>query len=176
MLYDTVKKYSDGIAVGGPGLRLDFDERRRKEFFKQWKKSKCRPDFISVYIYPYEERRSSCDLKRSRDNEYVIHKINQLKELLVKLEMDEIKLFITEWNFTASFRNYLNDCCFSGAYIIKNILDIYGEVNDIAHFAVTDRTQQDYSSNELLFGGAGILSKDGILKPSGYAYEFLNRL
>lgn len=70
----------------------------------------------------------------------------------------------------------MNDCCFGGAYIIKNILDIYGKIDDIAHFVVTDRTQQDYDSNELLFGGAGILSKDGILKPAGYAFEFLNRL
>lgn len=172
MIYNIVKKYSAGMLVGGSGLRLDSDENRREKFLKKWNESKCRPDFISVYIYPYEER----TLNRSRDNEYVLHKVIQLKELLAKRGMDDIKVFISEWNFTASFRNYLNDCCFSGAYIIKNILDIYGKVDDIAHFVVTDRTQQDYDSNELLFGGTGILSKDGIWKPSGHAFEFLNRL
>ena len=176
VLYDTVKKYSEKILIGGPGIPLESDEKLQKEFLKQWKKSKCCPDFISANIYPYEERRHAHCSERSRDNEYVVHRINQLKELLTKLGMEDVKLFITEWNLTASFRNYLNDCCFGGAYIIKNILDIYGKIDDIAHFVVTDRTQQDYDSNELLFGGAGILSKDGILKPAGYAFEFLNRL
>ena len=53
---------------------------------------------------------------------------------------------------------------------------MYGKVDDIAHFVATDRTQQYYDSNELLFGGTGILSKDGILKPSGFAFDFLSRL
>ena len=176
MIYNIVKKYSAGMLVGGCGLRLDSDEQKREGFLKKWNESKCRPDFVSAYIYPYEERKTDSYVNRSRDNEYVLHKVIQLKNLLAKIGMDDIRVFISEWNFTASFRNYLNDCCFSGAYIIKNILDIYGKVDDIAHFVVTDRTQQDYDSNELLFGGAGILSKDGILKPSGYAFEFLNRL
>lgn len=164
------------MLVGGCGLQLDSDEQKKEEFWKKWNESKCRPDFISAYIYPYEERTQDFYTNRSRDNEYVLHKVIQLKNLLVKIGMDDIRVFISEWNFTVSSRNYLNDCCFSGAYIIKNILDLYGRVDDIAHFVVTDRTQQSYDSYELLFGGTGILSKDGILKPSGYAFEFLNRL
>ena len=178
MIYHIVKKYSEGMLIGGSGLRLDLNANLREEFLRQWNELECRPDFISAYIYHYERGKEDqdCYAKRSTDNEFVLHRITHLKEQMAKVGMEDIKLFITEWNFTASVRNYLNDSCFSGAYIIKTMLDIYGKVDDIAHFVATDRTQQYYDSNELLFGGVGILSKDGILKPSGFAFDFLSRL
>ena len=178
MIYHIVKKYSEGMLIGGSGLRLDLNANLREEFLRRWNELECRPDFISAYIYHYERGKEDqdCYAKRSTDNEFVLHRITHLKEQMAKVGMEDIKLFITEWNFTASVRNYLNDSCFSGAYIIKTMLDIYGKVDDIAHFVATDRTQQYYDSNELLFGGVGILSKDGILKPSGFAFDFLSRL
>lgn len=178
MIYRTAKKYSEGMLVGGSGLRLDLNAELRERFLSRWNKSECRPDFLSAYMYHYERGKENqdCYAKRSTDNEFVLHRVTHLKEQIAKVGMDDINLFITEWNFTASVRNYLNDSCFSGAYIIKNILDLYGKLDDIAHFMATDRTQQYYDSNELLFGGVGILTKDGILKPSGFAFDFLNRL
>ena len=178
MIYRTVKKYSEGLLVGGSGLRLDLNAELRERFLNQWNESQYRPDFLSAYIYHYERGKEDqdCYAKRSTDNEFVLHRVINLKEQMKKVGMDDVKLFITEWNFTASVRNYLNDSCFAGAYIVKTILDIYGKVDDIAHFVATDRTQQYYDSNELLFGGVGILSKDGILKPSGFAFDFLSRL
>ena len=178
MIYQTVKKYSEGMQVGGSGLRLDLNAELREQFLKQWNILEYRPDFLSAYIFHYErgQEDKDCYAKRSADNEFVLHRVLHLKEQMQKVGMNDIKLFITEWNFTASVRNYLNDSCFSGAYIRKNVLDLYGKIDDIAHFVATDRTQQYYDSTELLFGGTGILSKDGILKPSGFAFDFLSRL
>lgn len=34
-------------------------------------------------------------------------------------------VYVTEWNLTISDRNYINDTCFKGAYVVKNILDCY---------------------------------------------------
>lgn len=176
--YRTIKKYSEGMEVGGSGLRLDLDAKLREYFLKTWNEQHCRPDFISIYIYNYERGKENDDryAKRSTDDDFFLHNINSVKEQIAEAKMDDIKLYITEWNFTASVRNYLNDSCFGGAYIIKNILDLYGQLDEVAHYLGTDRTQQYYDTNELLFGGAGILTKDGILKPSGFAFDFLNRL
>ena len=30
-------------------------------------------------------------------------------------------VYVTEWNLTISDRNYINDTCFKGAYVVKNI-------------------------------------------------------
>ena len=53
-----------------------------------------------------------------------------------------VKLYITEWNVSPSVRNYVNDTCFKGAYLIKNALDAYGQVDDVAYYMGTDRSQR----------------------------------
>lgn len=178
ILYKTIKDHSDKMEVGGCGLRYDFDRHTRETFLKQWNEQESRPDFLSAYVYNYDRGEIDEDRysKRSTDEEFLLHHLMRERELIKKAGLDDAKLYITEWNLTASVRNYINDSCFKGAYIIKNILDVYGLVDDLGFYLGTDRTIEYYDSNELLFGGAGIISKDTVLKPAGFAFEFLGRL
>lgn len=88
----------------------------------------------------------------------------------------DTKLYVTEWNLTVSDRNFLNDTCFKGAYLVKNILDVYDKTDMVGYFLGSDRVSEYYDTGSLLFGGTGLVTKDGILKPAGFAVEFLNRL
>lgn len=178
ILYCTVKKYSDRLEVGGCGVRADYQEESRIRFYSEWMKQDSKPDFLSLMVYPYDRGEEKKDhyAKRCTDNDCVKHRILNEKRLIEQAGVNNIPLYITEWNLTASARNYMNDSCFKGAYILKNILDIYGEVEDMAYWSGSDRASEYYDSNELLYGGTGVMTKDGILKPAGFAYEFLKRL
>jgi beta-xylosidase len=46
----------------------------------------------------------------------------------------------------------------------------------MALFQGSDRISEYYDSHDMLYGGTGIITKDGILKPAGFAFDFLNRL
>lgn len=176
--YRIVKHYSDKLEVGGCGLRMDFRESSRTAFLEGWGRQEIKPDFLSLCYFSYERGEIENDryAKRSTDNECMKHRILHEKTLIEKAGFKEVKIYITEWNLTASARNYINDTCFKGAYVIKNILDVYGETADMAFFLGSDRISEYYDSNLLLHGGTGVMSKDGILKPSGFAFEFLRRL
>lgn len=178
ILYSTVKKYSENLAVGGCGIRADYQEELRLQFYQRWKQRQIHPDFLSFIIYPYDRGEDKQDhyAKRCTDNECVKHRVTKEKHLIAQAGMNEIPLYITEWNLTASARNAMNDSCFKGAYILKNILDIYGEIDDMAYWSGSDRLSEYFDSNELLYGGPGLMTKDGILKPAGFAYEFMKRL
>ena len=104
------------------------------------------------------------------------HWLEREIDLLNEAGLGNIKRYLTEWNLTFSERNYINDTCFKGAYIIKNILDLYGMVDDMGYFIGSDRISESYDSQELLYGGTGLMTRDGILKPAGFAFEFLQRL
>lgn len=173
-----VKHYSDQMEVGGCGLRLDFRESWRAAFLEGWGAQDVKPDFLSICYFSYERGEIEKDryAKRSTDNECMKHRILYEKGLIEQTGLRDVKLYITEWNLTASARSFINDTCFKGAYVIKNILDIYGEVADMAFFLGSDRISEYYDSNRLLHGGTGVMSKDGILKPTGFAFEFLKRL
>lgn len=178
ILYSTVKKYSEKLEVGGCGIRVDYQEGSRKDFYCEWMKQTSRPDFLSLIMYPYERGEEKKDhyAKRCTDNECLQHRLQSEKNLLEQAGITKIPIYITEWNLTLSDRNYMNDSCFKGAYLIKNILDAYGAVDDMAYWIGSDRASEYYDSDQLLYGGAGIMTKDGILKPAGFAFEFMKRL
>ena len=122
------------------------------------------------------QKKKMCFRKRNTDTEALKNTVTAVREHMDRVGMEDMKLYITEWNLTISDRNYMNDTCFKGAYIVKNYLDLYGLTDMAGYYTGSDRMSEHYDSNELLFGGRGVLSKDGILKPAGFAFEFLKRL
>lgn len=174
--YQIIKKYSPQMEVGGYGLRGNFLE--EDDILDIWKTKKIKPDFVSAIVYAYVRgtEEEGVFSKRNTDTEAVKNTVLSVREHMDHMGMTDTKLYITEWNLTISDRNYMNDTCFKGAYIVKNYLDLYGITDVAGYYAGSDRMSQHYDSNELLFGGRGVFSKDGLLKPAGFAFEFLKRL
>ncbi|MCF0132641.1 MAG: helix-turn-helix domain-containing protein [Blautia sp.] len=177
-VYEVARAYSEGIQIGGYGIRLDFQVESRKEFFRRWQQQKYTPDYLSILYYPYDRGEFDEDIysKRSTDSDNMMHWLRREQQLLQEVGMGELPLFITEWNLTISDRNYMNDICYKGAYIVKNVIDMYGMVEDMAYFAASDRSSEYYDSNALFHGGRGLITKEGVMKPAGYAFGFLNNL
>ena len=180
-IYSVVKKYVPQMEVGGCGFypeEIKEARLRSRNLWKEWRSQAPRPDFISTINYAYEADSDGKDYfgYRSCDSQFLLHSIRQLKNELKEVDFDNIPIYITEWNLTVSDRNYMNDTCFQGAYIIKNVIDVCEEVGILGYFTGTDRISQYYDSVQLLYGGAGLLNKDSILKPSAFALDFLNHL
>lgn len=177
LTYEIIHSYCSELKVGGCGYRQGYDKAGGK-FWEEWTKRKHFPDFISFIYFAYEQGEIAQDKysKRLTDNEGLLHTMEKMREQLPVEFVQKIPLYITEWNLTISDRNYINDTCFKGAYIIKNVLDCYGMCDSLAVFQGSDKIAEYYDSDQMLYGGTGIITKDGILKPAGFAFEFLNRL
>lgn len=175
----TIRQYSSGLQLGGCGFRPSYDnEEQVTLFLRGWKTQPCQPDFISVILYSYERGHIHQDRysRRSTDNEYVLHHVEDFRALLQREGYGHKPIWLTEWNLTVSDRNYINDTYFKGAYIVKNIIDIYGMTGPAAYFLGSDRVSEHYDSGMLLYGGSGLISRGGILKPAGHAFRFLRML
>ena len=157
---------------------MDVGAEQRLKFLKRWNLADCRPDFLSIMFYAYERKEDGLDqyARRNTDNEALLHHLLREKSIIAEAGMWDLPLIISEWNLTPSVRNYINDTTFKGAYIVKNILDIYGKADVIAYGAGTDRQYTSFDTPDLLFGGTGLLTKDAIMKPAAFAFDFLNRL
>lgn len=148
-----------------------------KKFFQTMIVKKVIPDFLTLYAYAYDTDKPE-DLmarRRSTDPDYLLHETELFQKTRFP-ELRELPVYITEWNLTVSDRNVINDSCFKGAYIVKNYIDLFGMVDGIAYFSGTDRLSEYYDTNRFLFGGKGLLTCDGIMKPAAFAFDFLNRL
>ncbi|MEH7360556.1 GH39 family glycosyl hydrolase [Priestia megaterium] len=167
--------------VGGCGLTMDLEKDRLEFFLKQWKEKDVHPDFLSVYLYPIELDSNSSNIKKknvlSVNPDYIQTKLKQVTNALEHSGFENLELNVTEWNISISNRELLNDSCFKATYIAKNIIDnLNGYVNMMGYWTCSDIFSDFKDAKSLIYGGAGLLTKSGIRKPSYHSFMLLKQL
>lgn len=176
--YRKLKSVSTEIPVGGAGFILGYETLQCRKIFESWKKREITPDFLSVYSYQYTAVMEGNNRygRKSIDRNYMKNQLEIMKDTLAESGLKVKEVHISEWNFTISNRNILHDSCEQGAYILKNCIDMNGEVDRMLYWHALDNYSDYYDADGILNGDSGMISRDGIHKPSFYAYVFLNRL
>ena len=176
--WHALKKISDRIKVGGAGFALAYDRYQYRELIRNWKKREIRPDFISVYSYSYLLLRQDGIYfgKRSLDGDFLQNQLAFFEQILKEEDFLPDELHVTEWNFTISNRNCISDSCAQGAYVMKTCLDAVGRMDKLGYWHGSDLHSEYFDSGRVLCGDNGLLTRDGIRKPSFYAFHFLNFL
>ena len=176
---EVIRSLLPDAVIGGCGMKINDVE--AESFLKSWKKQPYQPDFFSVISYPYDPVPSQKNKHLLRytclsdDGDLIKRQVARVKKLLRTVGMD-VPLYVTEWNCTISSRNYINDTCYKGTYVIKNVVDLLDEVDVMGYYSGLDLTAAYYDSQEILNGCPGLLTKDNICKPAYYAFRFLQRM
>ena len=175
IMYRTVKKYVPNALVGG--CEFIFDEQRKKmgDSVEYWRLRNSVPDFISYTFFPYGTYGKDGS-KWITDRDHLLNTLKAIRSDMEKHGIGDLKLFITSWNLTISNRNVLHDSVYKGAYIVKNVIDAIGEADMVGYWICSDAYAEHFDSHSMLFGAAGLLSKNGHFKPSMYAFIFLQKL
>ena len=178
IIYRILKEISPVIKVGGAGFILGYGTIGCRTILPVWKENNILPDFLSVYSYQYVSIEDNNERygRKSIDIDYMRNQTEILREVIAEAGFPNTELHISEWNFTISNRNVLNDNCNQGAYVLKNCIDMDGEVDFMAYWHALDSYSDYYDAESVLNGDSGMISRDGIRKPSFYAYVFMNRL
>lgn len=174
--YKTIKNIIPNAKVGGPGDH--FGRSNPAEFFEEWLNLNAKPDFISMYVYPYSTiiKNGKEEIYHSNDRDFLINNLYSIKEIIRNIGFPCEEIIISEWSLTVSSRNYINDSCFKAAYVIKNIIDCVDQVDSVCYLMASDISEEYLDINLLLQGGTGLVSKNGMKKPSFYAFSFLEKL
>lgn len=174
---DVLKSYLPEVQFGGSGVSMQYGGDFFLNYLDLWSYHRHTPDFLAVYLFPYvpaeEDERVH---NQSMDENFMQHRIGQIREILEKSELRTRDIYVTEWNFTVSNRNVLNDSCTKGAYLLKNMIDTVRETKALSYWVASDLFADYYDSGAPLNGSSGLLTKDRIAKPSYYAFDFMNRL
>ena len=176
ILWESVKAVSDKIKVGGGGIGIQYGSDNLKKLVESWEKQKHYPDFISLYCYPYirGNEDGTAYAKISTDSAFLKNQLQIAREVIQNSRLNRSEIHVSEWSFTISNRNILNDSCYKGAYVMKNIIDSLDMADVLGYWTGTDIFAEYHDNSAILFGGCGLVSKDGIKKPAFYAYDFLN--
>ncbi len=173
-----IKKYAPSTQVGGAGNYLGWFRQHTEDSLRMWTDHGIYPDFLTFTYSPYalgdlpQERMS----KRKSDEDDLLHSIEELNRLMLSYGFPKKRVFISEWNMTASSRNYFNDSLWKASYIIKCCIDNLGKVDTLTYSQLQDGTTDYYDTQQLLNGSGGLLTRDSIEKPAFMAMRLLRHL
>ena len=163
--------------IGGCGVKIN--DSGLESLLCEWTAQPWQPDFLSVYSYPYEES-ADCNqytnyTRLSADTRFLITQLGRVRDIMSKVGM-KVPLYVTEWNLSLSSRNFLHDSCYKGCCLLKNIIGSLGQAEVLGYWLGSDLLNTYFDSPDVISGCPGLLSKDGICKPSFFAYRFLHRM
>ncbi len=183
-IYQRSKALLPRIRIGGAGFSREHGN-RIESLLAAWGKRYSRPDFVSVYMYPFdngfldplpEKAEQTGGAVIYRRDDYVPRFTERVRELMQQSGLGRSELHLSEWNSTFVNRDPLNDGLYKGAYIARSLIQMIGKVDVAGYWFASDLFSGYYDSDLLLDGSGGLLSKDGICKPAYYGLEFFNRL
>ena len=186
--YRTVKKCNPDIRLGTPSnyYLTQYEEHWIIGFIERCKKHNCMPDFFNMHFYgtsftsPLSNEFTAPEFYNKIDlseDENVFHSfVHQIKNFAEKQNLTNLPIYLTEWNSSPSHSDLLNDTCFGSCYIVKNILENYDELDSFGFWCLTDFMEEAPIQPHTFQGGLGLLTYNGIKKPSYYAFLLLNKL
>lgn len=166
----TMKQAAPEVKVGGAydgrGANIDY-----YRLISEWSVRERQPDFIALYC---------CDIQAKGkynpgEEGYLTSFLMERRQFMQEWGMN-VPMYLGEWSLTGSSPNMLNDSSFKGAYMMKNMMELCFQTEMAGYWLGTDLAQKTQGSRELLRGGGGLISDQGICKPSFYAMEFMGCL
>ncbi|OOM52948.1 beta-xylosidase [Clostridium beijerinckii] len=158
-------------------------------FMNFCKSNNCIPDFLTMHFYPMSfPDGDSTTLSKKLHLEmqkYLVYveSENSLKENIqcIRKRIKEKdwkteKLYLIGWNSSISNNELINDTTYKSAYIAKNILENYDNLESFGYWQLSDFTEEVKMKNELYHGGQGVFTYNGIKKSHYYVFKMLNNL
>lgn len=182
--YKAVKSIHPRLWFGTPALMFVLSDPLDwyQPFFDYCRQHDCFPEFLNIHYYDDDltfdagYAPGSVLNRLSPDEESFSTYIDQMGSLLKKYGIEDLPVYMTEWNLTVSQRNFINDTCFKSCYIAKNLLENYDRMESLAYWSVSDFVGESQPSRHLFHGGLGMFANKGIPKPAYYVFRLISMM
>lgn len=173
-----IHKYNIRKDLMGPGIFLSYEGDNLQRYLEAMKLSEVSYDTLTLSVYPYLYGKVDEEimLHRISNNQYMNNQYALAKSIIKKYGVEFENIYFTEWKESLMQNDIINDSCYKGALIVKNILSCFDEINVLCYSSPLDIMLDSKSSNSVVSGLAGLLTRQGIKKPAFYAYYFLNKI
>jgi xylan 1,4-beta-xylosidase len=168
----ALKSVSPELMVGGPSTAQNG---WITEFLDDCERTGTPVDFVSTHHYPTD---STQHIEGGTEAKLAAIQRDILREEAqdARRRAGDKPLFYTEWNTSADDRDPLHDESYAAAFIIRTVLQMNGIVDAYSFWTFSDLFEEQYMPSRQFPGGFGVLTLDGVAKPSYRAFELLHRL
>lgn len=181
-LYESVSNSLASMGLGksllGPGLFLDQGADNLRGFLHAARARGLKLPTVSIGCRPGVPASvgGAITMVRTADRHYLRNQILLAREVLATEGFGTSELMVGGWRDSIETSNLMNDSCFEGANILQTVLSTRGLVSSLCYNDALDLLEGGGEERAFLSGAPGLLSRDGIPKPSFYAFEFLSHI
>jgi len=180
-LYDmtsrTIKSVDPALRVGGPGTA---GAAWVPEFLAHVKQNGSPVDFVTTHSYGVDggflDENGKDDTKLSPSPDAIVGDVRKVREQIEASAFPGLPLYFSEWSTSYTPRDFVHDSYISGAYILAKLKACQGLLQGMSYWTYTDLFEEPGPPRESMHGGFGLLNREGIRKPSFFAYKYLHAL
>ncbi len=169
---EILRRECPSSSLAGPGLMAGTDQDMMDRLISSFLENEIKPDLFTSYNFPYDGITDENALHKVSNQGYLQAQIEAVRDSLETCGYQG-RYAVTDWNNSIANRNYIQDSCYRGTFVMKNVLDNYASVDMLGIFYASDLLNIYYDSDQILSGSGGYLTRDGIPKPAFYALLFL---
>jgi beta-xylosidase/AraC-like DNA-binding protein len=175
-LHSLLKQLVPGISVGVL-LPFSFQEETIPKPHRWQLEEGNRIDFIGYQANQNEviDFTELGDHRYEFAKDYILEKTKKVKAFLKQQQIDK-PLFLISWNTLSGNTRYTNGTFFRGALVLKNALDVAGEIAAMAFWINTEKHEEDKQNLRIRMEGMELFHYFSGKRPAYYAMLFAKKL
>lgn len=169
---EAIKEVDDRLRIGGPATAKN---EWITEFVDFCDKNDLPADFVSTHHYPTDALGSigeDTETQLAQSKRSILRGWAQDTHRKAKGK----PVYYTEWSSSSNPRDHLHDEPYTACVIIKTMMEARGLVQGYSYWTFSDIFEENYIPATAFQGGFGLLTLQGVAKPSYRAFEILHRL
>jgi xylan 1,4-beta-xylosidase len=137
-------------------------------------------DFVTTHSYGVTEgfldEYGQSDRKLATDPQSIIGDVVRVRGEIEASAFPGIPLYITEWSTSYNPRDKVHDSYISAPWILTKLRGTRGYAQAMSYWVYSDLFEEPGPPSAPFHGGFGLMTREGVRKPSWFAYKYLNAL
>ncbi|HEY9105945.1 MAG TPA: beta-xylosidase [Roseateles sp.] len=173
----TIKKIDPTLKVGGPSTA---GAAWVPEFLAYAKANDVAVDFVTTHTYGVTEgfldEFGKSDRILATDPNSIIGDVRRNRAEIEASPFPGIPLYVTEWSTSYNPRDKVHDSYVSSPWMLTKLRATRGYAQAMSYWTYSDLFEEPGPPDAPFHGGFGLMTRDGIRKPTWFAYKYLNAL
>ena len=173
----ALKKVDPALQVGGPSTA---GAAWVPELLAYAKAHEVPVDFVTTHTYGVEEgfldEFGKSDRKLSPNPDSIIADVRRVRREIEASAHPGLPLYITEWSTSYNPRDKVHDSYISAPWILTKLHGARGYAQAMSYWTYSDLFEEPGPPDAAFHGGFGLMTREGVRKPSWFAYKYLHAL
>jgi len=173
----TVKKVDAGLRVGGPSTA---GAAWIPEFLAFCENEGAPIDFVTTHTYGVDggflDEEGEQDTKLLSSPDAIVADVRRARQEIDSSAFAGLPLYFTEWSSSYSPRDMVHDSYINAPYVLTKLKQAEGIAQAMSYWAYTDLFEEAGPPPTPFHGGFGLMNREGVRKPTWFAYKYLNQL